>query len=137
MLVSGISDSWCVDPADGSERWRVAGSFQYAREALTEDGTLVMANEAGEIVQIDPADGTELARHATAERVLDEGFVLLGGTVYAASHSGLLSAVDLASGEVEQLVRLSDAPVLARGVAFGELIVFGDIAGAVHAIAQM
>ena len=137
VLVSGISDSWCVDPADGSERWRVAGSFQYAREALTEDGMLVMANEAGEIVQIDPADGTELARHATAERVLDEGFVLVGGTVYAASHSGLLSAVDLASGEVEQLVRLSDAPVLARGVAVGELIVFGDIAGAVHAIAQM
>jgi outer membrane protein assembly factor BamB len=137
VLVSGISDAWCVDPADGSERWRVAGSFQYAREALTEDGTLVMANEAGEIVQIDPADGTELARHATAERVLDEGFVLAGGIVYAASHSGLISAVDLASGEIEQLVRLSTSPVLARGVAFGQRIVFGDLAGSVHALERV
>src|SRR5699024_30313 len=121
--------------ADGSARWRLEGSFQYAREALTEDGTLVMANEGGEIVHLDPATGTELSRHATAERVLDAGFVLVGGTVYAASHSGLISAVDLASGEIEQLVRLSTAPVLAGGTAFGELIVFGDLAGAVHALA--
>lgn len=137
VLVSGISDSWCLDPADGTVRWKVGGSFQYAREALTEEGMLVMANEAGEVVHLDPADGTELARHATAERVLDEGFVLAGGTVYAASHSGLISAVDLASGEVQQLVRLSTAPVLARGTAFGDMIVFGDIAGSVHALERL
>ena len=137
VLVSGISDTWCVDPADGTARWKADGSFQYAREALTEDGMLVMANEAGEIVHLDPATGTEIARHATAERVLDEGFVLAGGIVYAASHSGLISAVDLASGEIQQLVRLSTAPVLARGVAFGGLLVFGDLAGAVHAIERV
>jgi outer membrane protein assembly factor BamB/predicted phosphodiesterase len=137
VLVSGISDTWCVDPADGSARWRLEGSFQYAREALAEDGTLVMANEAGEIVHLDPADGTVIARHATAERVLDEGFVLAGGIVYTASHSGLITAVDLASGEAQQLVRLSTAPVLARGVAFGGLLVFGDLAGAVHALERV
>ena len=137
VLVSGISDTWCVDPADGTSRWKADGSFQYAREALTEDGMLGMANEAGEIVHLDPATGTEIARHATAERVLDEGFVLAGGIVYAASHSGLISAVDLASGEIQQLVRLSTAPVLARGVAFGGLLVFGDLAGAVHAIERV
>ena len=88
-------------------------------------------------MQIDPADGTEIARHETAERVLNEGFVLVDGIVYVASHSGLLSAVDLDSGEVEQLVRLSTAPVLAPGAAFGDLSVFGDFAGAVHAVAQV
>ena len=88
-------------------------------------------------MHLDPATGTEIARHATAERVLDEGFVLAGGFVYAASHSGLISAVDLASGEIQQLVRLSTAPVLARGVAFGGLLVFGDLAGVVHAIERV
>lgn len=137
VLVSGISDSWCVDPVDGSARWKLKGSFQYAKEALTKSGELVMANEAGEVVHLDPATGTELGRHATAERVLDEGFVLVGRTVYTASHSGLISAVDLDSGEIEQLVRLSTSPVLARGTAFGDYVVFGDLAGTVHAVAMV
>src|SRR5690625_7623098 len=83
-----------------------------------------MANEPGEILRIDPASGAELARHATAERISPEGFVLVDGVVYAASHSGLISAVDLASGDVEQIARLSTAPVLAGGAAFGDLVGF-------------
>jgi len=137
VIVSGIADTWCLEPGDGSPRWRFNGSFQYAREALTEDGELVMANEAGEIIRIDPASGAELARHETAERILDEGFVLAGGVVYAASHSGLISAVDLGSGEVEQIARLSTAPVLARGTAFGDFVAFGDLAGTVHAVERV
>jgi outer membrane protein assembly factor BamB len=115
-------------------RWSLDGSFQYAREAVTEDGDLVMADEAGEIVVLDPTSGTAKARHATAERILDEGFVLSDGVVYAASHSGLISAVDLASGEIEHLARLGAAPVLAPGTVFGEDVVFGDLAGTVHAV---
>lgn len=137
VVASGIADAWCLEPADGSPRWRVGGSFQYAREALTADGDLVMANEGGEIVRIDPATGAELARHATAERILDEGFVLTDGVVYAASHSGLITAVDLGSGTIEQLTRLSTAPVLARGAAFGDHIVFGDLTGTVHAVEKI
>lgn len=137
VIVSGIADTWCLEPGDGSPRWRFDGSFQYAREALTEDGDLVMANEAGEILRIDPATGAELARHETAERILDEGFVLVDGVVYAASHSGLISAVDLASGEIEQIARLSIAPVLAQGTAFGDLVAFGDLAGTVHVVERV
>ena len=137
VIVSGIADTWCLEPGDGSPRWRFDGSFQYAREALTEDGDLVMANEAGEIVRIDPANGAELARHETAERILDEGFVLVDGVVYAASHSGLISAVHLGSGAVEQIARLSTAPVLARGTAFGDFVAFGDLAGTVHAVERV
>lgn len=137
VIVSGIADTWCLAPEDGSPRWRFDGSFQYAREALTEDGDLVMANEPGEVLRIDPASGAELARHATAERILDEGFVLVDGVVYAASHSGLISAVDLASGNVEQIARLSTAPVLAGGAVFGDLVGFGDLAGVVHAVQRV
>lgn len=137
VIVSGIADTWCLEPEDGSPRWRFDGSFQYAREALTEAGELVMANEAGEIIRINPATGAELARYETAERILDEGFVLLDGVVYAASHSGLISAVHLASGEVEKIARLSAAPVLAPGAAFGDFVVFGDLAGVVHAVERV
>src|SRR5699024_8541467 len=83
----------------------------------------------------DPATGAELASHRTAERILDEGFVLVDDVVYAASHSGLISAVDLASGAVEKITRIANAPVLARGTAFAELLVFADLAGTVHAVA--
>jgi outer membrane protein assembly factor BamB len=134
VIISGIADARCLEPADGSVRWSLDGSFQYAREAVTEDGDLVMADEAGEIVVLDPTSGTAKARHATAERILDEGFVLSDGVVYAASHSGLISAVDLASGEIEHLARLGAAPVLAPGTVFGEDVVFGDLAGTVHAV---
>lgn len=137
VVASGIADTWCLDPLDGSSRWRVDGSFQYAHEALTEDGDLVLANEGGEIVRIDPATGAERTRLATAERILDEGFVLDGDVVYAASHSGLITAVDLGSGSIEQLTRLSTAPVLARGAVFGDHIVFGDLAGTVHAVERV
>lgn len=137
VVASGIADTWCLDPASGSARWRVNGSFQYAHEALTGAGDLVLANEGGEIVRVDPATGAELTRMATAERILDEGFVLDGDVVYAASHSGLITAVDLASGSIEQLTRLSSAPVLARGTGFGDHVVFGDLAGTVHAVERI
>ena len=137
VIASGIADTWCLEPDDGSSRWRVDGSFQYAHESLTEDGDLVLANEGGEIVRIDPATGAEITRLATAERILDEGFVLDGDVVYASSHSGLITAVDLGSGSIEQLTRLSSAPVLARGVAFGDHLVFGDLAGTVHAVERV
>lgn len=137
VVVSGIADAWCLEPEDGSARWQVEGSFQYAQEAVTENGDLLLANEGGEIVRVDPADGSELARHATAERVLDEGFVLVGDVVYTASHSGLISAVDLGSGSVEKITRLSTASVLAPGTAFGDLVVFADFAGTVHAVEQI
>ncbi|GAA1291555.1 MULTISPECIES: outer membrane protein assembly factor BamB family protein [Brachybacterium] len=137
VIASGIADTWCLDPADGSSRWRLEGSFQYAREAVTGDGDLVLANEAGEIVRVDPATGEELDRHATAERVLDEGFVLVDDVVYAASHSGLITAVHLETGDIEQLTRLGIAPVLAPGTAFGDHIVFGDLAGTVHAVERV
>ncbi|MDN5685396.1 MAG: PQQ-binding-like beta-propeller repeat protein, partial [Brachybacterium sp.] len=134
IVASGISDTWCLEPEDGSPRWRLDGSFQYAREAVTDEGNLVLANEPGEIVRIDPATGAEIARHATAERILDEGFVLAGDVVYAASHSGLITAVDLTTGDIEPITRLSTAPVLAPGTVLGEHIVFGDLAGTVHAV---
>lgn len=137
VLVSGISDTWCLDPADGSARWRFDGSFQYAREALTAAGDLVMADERGRVVRLDPATGAELASYQTAERILDEGFVLVDEVVYTASHSGLISAVDLASGVVEMITRVANAPVLARGTAFGDHIVFADLAGAVHAVERL
>lgn len=137
VIASGIADTWCLEPDDGSSRWRVDGSFQYAHEALTEDGDLVLANEGGEIVCIDPATGAEITRLATADRILDEGFVLDGDVVYAASHSGLITAVDLGSGSIEQLTRLSTAPVLARGTLFGGHLVFGDLAGTVHAVERV
>ena len=57
--------------------------------------------------------------------------------MYAASHSGLISAVDLASGNVEQIARLSTAPVLAGGAVFGDLVGFGDLAGVVHAVQRV
>lgn len=137
VLVSGISDTWCLNPADGSARWRFDGSFQYAREALTAAGDLVMANEGGLVVRLDPATGAELASYQTAERILDEGFVLMGDVVYTASHSGLISAVDLASGAVEMVTRVANAPVLARATAFGDHIVFADLAGTVHAVERV
>ncbi|MGO1199364.1 MAG: outer membrane protein assembly factor BamB family protein [Dermabacteraceae bacterium] len=120
VLVSGISDTQCLDPGDGSVRWRFGGSFQYAREAVTAAGDLVMADERGRVVRLDPATGAELASYQTAERILDEGFVLVEDVVYTASHSGLISAVDLASGAVEKITRVANAPVLARGTAFGD-----------------
>ena len=134
VLVSGISDTQCLDPSDGSRRWRVDGSFQYAREALTAVGDLVMADERGRVVRLDPATGAELGSHQTAERILDEGFVLVEDTVFTASHSGLISAVDLGSGAIEEITRVANAPVLARGTAFGEHLVFADLAGTVHAV---
>ena len=137
VLVSGIADTQCLDPGDGSIRWRFEGSFQYAREAVTAAGDLVMADERGRVVRLDPATGAELASHRTAERILDEGFVLVDDVVYAASHSGLISAVDLASGAVEKITRIANAPVLARGTAFGELLVFADLAGTVHAVERV
>ncbi|GAA1488111.1 PQQ-binding-like beta-propeller repeat protein [Brachybacterium sacelli] len=137
VIASGIDDAWCLEPTDGSTRWRLEGSFQYAREAVTDDGDLVMATESGEIVRVDPVTGQELARHATAERILDEGFVLVDGVVYAASHSGLVTAVHLATGDIEQITRISTAPVLAPGVAFGDCVVFVDLAGTVHAVERV
>ncbi|WP_193106103.1 PQQ-binding-like beta-propeller repeat protein [Brachybacterium sp. FME24] len=137
VLASGIADTWCLDPADGSARWRLDGSFQYALEAVTDSGDLVLANEGGEIVRVDPATGQELARHATAERILDEGFVLVDDVVYAASHSGLITAVDLATGDIEQITRISTVPVLAPGTAFDDYIVFADFAGTVHAVERI
>ncbi|MCG7310800.1 PQQ-binding-like beta-propeller repeat protein [Brachybacterium sp. ACRRE] len=134
VIVSGITDAQCLSPEDGSVRWRVEGSFQYAREAVTEDGDLLLANEGGELVRVDPATGEEKARYATAERILDEGFVLEGGVAYAASHSGLVTAVHLDSGEIEQLTRLGDASVLAPGAAVGDVVAFGDLAGNVRAV---
>ncbi|MGP5305795.1 outer membrane protein assembly factor BamB family protein [Brachybacterium alimentarium] len=137
IIASGIADTWCLEPEDGSTRWRLEGSFQYAREAVTDDGRLLLANEGGEIVHIDPATGEELARYATAERILDEGFVLVDDVVYAASHSGLITAVHLDTGDVEQLTRLGIAPVLAPGAVFGDHIVFGDLAGTMHAVERV
>lgn len=137
ILVSGISNSQCLDRGDGSPRWTFDGSFQYAREAVTPAGDLVMAHESGLVVRLDPATGTELASYQTEERILDEGFVLVDDVVYAASHSGLISAVDLASGAVEKVTRVANAPVLARGTAFGDHIVFADIAGTVHAVERL
>ncbi|MFC0673134.1 outer membrane protein assembly factor BamB family protein [Brachybacterium hainanense] len=137
VLASGIADARCLAPEDGAVRWILPGSFQYARETITADGDLLLANESGELVRVDPATGEERARHATAERILDEGFVLVGDVVHTASHAGLISAVDLGSGAVEQITRLSTAPVLAPGAAFGDLVVFGDLAGTVHALAQL
>src|SRR5699024_1519246 len=137
VLVSGIADTQCLDPGDGSIRWRFEGSFQYAREAVTAAGDLVMADERGRVVRLDPATGAELASHQTAERILDEGFVLVDGVVYAASHSGLISGVDLASGAVEEIIRVSNAPVLAGGTAFGEPLVFAELARTVHAVERV
>lgn len=137
VLVSGISDTWCLDPADGGARWRFDGSFQYAREAVTSAGDLVMADERGRVVRLDPATGAELASHQTAERILDEGFVLVDEVVYTASHSGLISAVDLSSGAIETITRVANVPVLARGAAFGDHIVFADLAGTVHAVERV
>lgn len=55
----------------------------------------------------------------------------------AASHSGLITAVDLVSGSTEQLTRLSAAPVLVRGTGFGDHVVFCDLAGTVHAVERI
>src|SRR5699024_9748696 len=82
VLVSGISDTQCLDPDDGSVRWRFGGPFQYAREVVTPAGDLVMADERGRVARLDPATGAELASHQTAERILDEGFVLVDDIVY-------------------------------------------------------
>ena len=137
VLVSGIANSQCLDPEDGASRWSFHGSFQYAREALTSEGDLVMAMESGLVVRLDPSTGAELASYQTDERILDEGFVLVDDVVYAASHSGLISAIDLASGAVERITRVANAPVLARGTAFSEHIVFADIAGTVRAVERL
>ena len=137
MLVSGIANSQCLDPEDGASRWSFHGSFQYAREALTSEGDLVMAMESGLVVRLDPSTGAELASYQTDERILDEGFVLVDDVVYAASHYGLISAIDLASGAVERITRVANAPVLALGTAFSEHIVFADIAGTVRAVERL
>ncbi|MGP5377452.1 hypothetical protein [Brachybacterium alimentarium] len=46
----------------------------------------------------------------------------------------LITAVHLDTGDVEQLTRLGIAPVLAPGAVFGDHIVFGDLAGTMHAV---
>lgn len=114
---------------DGLFLWSRDVGDNVASRPLLAEGTLVMGSESGEVVGLDPGDGTERWRTGTGGPVVSWP-TLLDGLVVIGSDDGVVRAIEPADGRV-RWERDMGAGVEAPVVGVGEGVVVVDRGGSV------
>jgi outer membrane protein assembly factor BamB len=137
VLVSTVTNAFALDRATGTQRWAVAGSHVYAPARLVGDDTLLLFDEWGKGQLVDVATGAARwqAQLDNRNRVLNAGPVVVGDTAWVVSTTGLLAGVDLAGGAIGRRRQLGPSNTFSTPVVVGNLLVVGDQAGTLTAVA--
>ncbi|SDD99323.1 outer membrane protein assembly factor BamB family protein [Auraticoccus monumenti] len=136
VLVATVSAAHALDLATGTERWRRAGSHVYAPSLLVAEDELLLVDERGVAVLLDPADGNARWTAPTAPRVLNAGPVLSAdrSTAWVVGTAGLLVELDLTAGTVRRRRQLFTANTFSTPARVGDVLLVGEQDGSVHAV---
>jgi outer membrane protein assembly factor BamB len=134
VLVANVVAAYALDRATGAIAWQVAGGFMYNRALLLED-RLVLADERGNVVAVDPLTGAELWRVTLPQRVIGGGPVRWGTHVAAVGVNGLVARLDPASGADAGRFRATVDYVHGVAAAAGRVLVSGGQDGVLRGVA--
>ena len=97
MIVANVVAAYALDRATGDVAWQLAGGFMY-NAPLVLDDRVVLVDEWGVAVAVEPLSGAELWRTRLPQRVLGGSPVSWDGSVAVAGVNGLVALLDPATG---------------------------------------
>lgn len=133
VLFSTVSTATALDRATGSQRWSASGGFLYPPARLTDQG-LLLVDEWGKAQLVDPASGTATWVTELGVRVFNAGPVLRAGQVWIVAATGLLSGIDLATGEVRHQRQLGPGNTFSTPALVGDLLITADQDGLLRGV---
>lgn len=133
VLFSTVSTALALDRATGSQRWAASGGFLYPPARLIDAG-LLLVDERGRTQLVDPATGAATWVTELGVRVFNAGPVLRANQAWIVAATGLLSGVDLATGEVRYQRQLGPGNTFSTPALVGDLLVTADQDGLLRGI---
>ncbi|MEU9509535.1 PQQ-binding-like beta-propeller repeat protein [Micromonospora sp. NPDC048170] len=137
VLVSTVTSAFALDPATGELRWSMAGSYIYAPKLLLDNGDVLMFDDGGRTAsRVDPATGQARWTAGLGARPVSTGAAIHDGVAWTPTTTGLLVALDLATGSVRTRLQLTtSAYCYSPPVVIGDMLMVGDQDGFLHGIA--
>lgn len=133
VLFATVERTFAVDRASGSGCWEIAARCMYPPSCLTDYG-LLLADEYGMLVLVDPATGSTIWTAELGAPTLDAGPVVAASTAWVVSATGLLSGVDLETGGIRHRRQVGPAGTYSTPVVADGVLVLGDQEGVLRAI---
>jgi outer membrane protein assembly factor BamB len=133
VLFSTVSTALALDRATGSQRWAASGGFLYPPARLTPAG-LLLVDERGKTLLVDPSSGAATWVTELGVRVFNAGPVLRADLAWILAATGLLSGVDLATGDVRYQRQLGPGNTFSTPALVGDLLVTADQDGLLRGV---
>ncbi|MGI8869661.1 MAG: PQQ-binding-like beta-propeller repeat protein [Mycobacteriales bacterium] len=137
VLSCTVSATWGLSRADGTARWSVPGSCMYSTPRLTILGgtpCALLVQERGLTRLVEVETGTIRWEAQLGWPCFNSGAIIVGGTAWIAGVNGHLGAVDLATGAIGPIVRLSTAYTYSEPVVVHDQVVIADQSGTVRGV---
>ncbi len=133
VLFATVERTFAVDRASGSVCWEIAARCMYPPSCLTDYG-LLLADEYGRALLVDPATGRTIWTAELGAPTLDAGPVVAADTAWIMSATGLLSGVDLETGGIRYRRQVGPAGTFSTPVVADGVLVLGDQDGVLHGL---
>ena len=134
VLVANVVAAYALDRATGAIAWQVAGGFMYNGALLLGD-RLVLADERGNVLAVDPVSGAVLWRVTLPQRIIGGGPVRWGAHVGTVGVNGLVARLDPATGADAGRFRATVDYVHGAPAVAGRVLVTGGQDGVVRGVA--
>jgi outer membrane protein assembly factor BamB len=137
LLISAVSATWGLDPATGTKLWSVPGSSVYAGpRVVSVDGkpAILLIQERGATLLVDAVTGMSRWKMQLGFPVFNSGAVIDGATAWVLGANSQLGAVDLATGKLDRVVKLSSAYSFSTPVMAGGQVVTADQDGKIRGV---
>ncbi|MEO3752499.1 PQQ-binding-like beta-propeller repeat protein [Streptomyces sp. B6B3] len=135
VLVGTVSAVFALDSATGTQRWTRPGSYGYAPKLRHDDEVILVDDYARTVSRVDPATGTARWTATMGVRALNTAPVVHRDVAWIPGTTGQLTGVNLADGTVRDRLQLTTAYCYGPPVVVGDLLLFGDQDGTLHAVA--
>lgn len=133
VLVATVLNAYALDRSTGATAWELRGGFMYNAALLLAD-RLVMVDEFGGVVAVDPLTGAELWRTKLAQRVLGGSPALWKGAVAIGGVNGLVALLDPATGADAGRLRIGVDYVHSAPAVAGDVLAVGSQDGRLRAV---
>lgn len=134
VLVATVTHAYALDRSTGASGWEKPGGFMYNAALLLAD-RLIMVDEWGMAVAVDPLTGSELWRtKRLPQRVLGGSPTLWKGMIAVAGVNGMVALLDPATGADAGRLRPGADDVHSAPEVAGDLVVVGSQDGRLRAL---